>query len=281
MLDTHARIMTRALARSHQPAYAARWSPDKGMWPDERQAQRTRQPSFRMEGTMAESNLPAESGPLAIATLVTTRCRKLGLSKARLVRLAGYRNEAKGLRRLDALLVGDTEPAHILIQALPIALGLPTGIITAAVEETQQQLATLRRQAAERAEAEYRATFRPHAVILTERTIPQPMFIAAVIGAERLLRVEFEPSVKPVHFVKLALHGVNQRLAEWRHPLPGYGRPTGIIVNYSPDCGVRFDLEGTPRETFDEAYRIGQVQLLLKGRPVPPLVSQVLAQTAG
>jgi hypothetical protein len=139
----------------------------------------------------------------------------------------------------------------------------------------------MKRQAAERAEAKYWKAFRPHAVILTERTIPQPIFVAAIIGAERLLRVEFQTDARPVQFVKLALDGVKQRLAEWRHPLPGYGRPTGIIVNYAPDCGVRFDLDGTPRETLDEAYRVGQVQLFLKGRPVPPLVSQILAQTAG
>jgi hypothetical protein len=229
---------------------------------------------------MAETNLPTKSEPLAIKTLVTTRCQELELTKARLVRLTGYKNEAKGLRRLDALLAGDTEPAHVLIQALPIALDLPARTISAAVEMTKQQLAAMRRQAAEQAEAEYRAAFRPHAVILTERQISSPLFIAAIIGAERLLRVDFEPRARPVQFVRLALDGVKQRLAEWRHPLPGYGRPTGIIVNYSPDCGVRFDLDGTPRETFDEAYRIGQVQLMLKDRPTPPLVLQVRSQTA-
>ena len=127
----------------------------------------------------------------------------------------------------------------------------------------------MKREAAEQAEADWRAAFRPHAIILAERTLPQPVFIAAVIGVDRLLRVDFGPEVKPVQFVQLALDGVKQRLAEWRHPLPGYGRPTGVIVNYSPDCGVRFDLDGTPREALDEAYRVGQVELLIEGRPVP------------
>jgi hypothetical protein len=195
--------------------------------------------------------------------------------------LAGYRNEAKGIRRLEALLAGDTEAAHALILALPIALDLPTDTISAAIEETQQQLAAMRRQAAERTEAEYRSAFRPHAVILTERRICSPMFIAAVIGVERLLRVDFEPNARPVQFVRLALDGVKQRLAKWRGALPGYGRVTGIIVNYSPDFGVSFDLDGRPLETFDTAYRVGQVQLLFKGRPFPPWVLQVRAQTAG
>jgi hypothetical protein len=115
------------------------------------------------------------------------------------------------------------EPARALIQALPVALGLPARTISAAMEETQQQLVTLRRQAAEQAEAEYRAAFRPHAVILTERTIPQPIFIAAIIGVDRLLRVEFQTGARPVQFVTLALDGVKQRLAKWR----GRCRDTG------------------------------------------------------
>jgi hypothetical protein len=172
---------------------------------------------------MAAPNPRTESEPLAIKTLVTTRCHELGLTKARLLRLAGYRNETKGLRRLDALLAGAMEPARALIQALPVALGLPARTISAAMEETQQQLVTLRRQAAEQAEAEYRAAFRPHAVILTERTIPQPIFIAAIIGVDRLLRVEFQTGARPVQFVTLALDGVKQRLAKWR----GRCRDTG------------------------------------------------------
>ena len=230
--------------------------------------------------TISDSLLAAAE-PLAIATLVTTRCRELGLSKARLVRLAGYQNEAKGLRRLDALLAGDTEPAHVPIQALPIALDLPARTVSAAIEETQQQLAAMKRQASQQAEAEWRAAFRPHAIILTERTIPQPLFIGAIIGVGRLLRIDFGRNENPVQFVKLALDGVKRRLAKWRGALPGYGRVTGIIVNYTPNFAVRSDLDGRPLETFDTAYRVGQVQLFLKGRPVPPLVSQVLAQTAG
>ena len=45
---------------------------------------------------MAELN-PTKSEPLAIETLITSRCRDLGLNNARLVRLAGFKNGAKGL----------------------------------------------------------------------------------------------------------------------------------------------------------------------------------------
>ena len=73
----------------------------------------------------------------------------------------------------------------------------------------------MQREAAEQAEAEWRAAFKPHAIILTERTVPSPMFLVAVIGVERLLRVDFDTNVSPVGFVKLALRGVKQKLTEW------------------------------------------------------------------
>jgi hypothetical protein len=56
---------------------------------------------------------------------------------------------------------------------------------------------------------------------------------------------------------------------------------TGFVVNYTPDCAVTFGLDGRPRKTLDKAYRVGNCQLLLKGRPVPSLVSQVRAHAAG
>ena len=30
--------------------------------------------------------------------------------------------------------------------------------------------------------------------------------------------------------------------------VPAFGRPTGFIVNYTPDRAVRFDLDGNPGE---------------------------------
>ena len=179
------------------------------------------------------------------------------------------RTSSKGIRRLNDLLAGDLETTGALLRGLPAALNLPVHVISEAVERTRQQIAALQRQATEQAEAEWRAAFKPHAIILTERTVPSPMFVAAVIGVERLLRVDFDTSASPVQFVKLALGGVKQKMAEWSGQLPGYGRLTGVVVNFTPDFGVRFGLDGEPRETFEAAYRAGAVDLLIKGRLVP------------
>ncbi len=51
--------------------------------------------------------------------------------------------------------------------------------------------------------------------------------------------------------------------------LPAFGRPIGLVVNYSPDRAVRFDLDGNALEILQRAYRIGEAYLLHRGRPIP------------
>ena len=57
--------------------------------------------------------------------------------------------------------------------------------------------------------------FQPHAVILTERTRPEPIFVAAIIGSERLLRVDFDLDGERESYIKKVLEEVRRRLAKW------------------------------------------------------------------
>jgi hypothetical protein len=104
--------------------------------------------------------------------------------------------------------------------------------------------------------------FRPHAIILTEKTVPQPIFVAAIIGAERLLRIDFDLALGPGSYANQALAGVRRKLAEFRSKsgempdtLLAFGRPVGVVVNYMPDRAVRFDLDGKPLVTLPRARR--------------------------
>ena len=53
---------------------------------------------------MSESSNPRS---LAIQALILDRCRALGLSRSELVRRAGFKNVAKGIRRMDNLAVAN------------------------------------------------------------------------------------------------------------------------------------------------------------------------------
>ncbi len=131
------------------------------------------------------------SGRFAIGGLVSNRCRELGLDRAGLIRRTGYKNVAKGLRRLDDLFAGELERTNDLIRALPDALHIPGHADETAVAETRHQIKEYAFRIAQEEEAAWRAAFVPHAVILTDRTRP-PIFVAALIGVERLLRIDFD-----------------------------------------------------------------------------------------
>jgi hypothetical protein len=114
--------------------------------------------------------------------------------------------------------------------------------------------------------------FRPHALIVTERTRPQPLFMAAFFGVNRLLRLELDLTAPGASFPRQALTGLQRRLAEFpdvAEGLPSFGRPTGVLVNYAPDCAIRYDLEGRVQELLPAAVQLSEVELTF-GEPWSP-----------
>jgi hypothetical protein len=202
------------------------------------------------------------SDELPIATLVSGRCKKLSLRPVELIRRCGYKNVSKGLRRLEHFCQGNFTGSDTLIRALPFALDVPDEAIRKAVEDTQRQIH-------EAKESAWRAAFIPHAIILTERRLPTQLFVAAILGIDRLRRVDFDLTKSPVTFVQQALDGLRGKLVRWNSDqIPTFGKPVGVIVNYSPGRAVRYDLEGNAVEVLDRAYRIGDVSLSIGKRPV-------------
>lgn len=107
-------------------------------------------------------------------------------------------------------------------------------------------------------EAEWGIAFRPHAIIATDRSVPSPIFVAALIGVEKILRIDLDTSLPEETFVHQALAKVPDQTA-------AFGRPIGVTINYSPDRAVRYDLNGNPLETLAEAIRCREASLI-----VPP-----------
>ena len=193
-----------------------------------------------------------------IGRLIEDRQHALGLSRADLIRRTGQKNISKGMRRLDTLLAGDLSDAEFLLRHLPEALELPRSVFDAEVTATRLQLA----QEAEAVEAErdkaWRAAFKPHAIIVPERSVPSPIFAAALIGVERLLRIDFDHTRDPETYLKQSLNRLPPSVLT-------FGRPIGILVNYSPDHAVRYDLIGTVMERLPNAVRPGEAKITLKG----------------
>ena len=97
-----------------------------------------------------------------------------------------------------------------------------------------------------------------------ERKIPSPIFVAAIFGVDRILRIDFDPDQPPVTYTRQALVGIQQKLAHFKcAALPGFGKPIGFVVNYSPDHAVRYNLQGNALEILPAAYRTGRAAMSL------------------
>ena len=187
---------------------------------------------------------------------------ELGLSRGELAKRLGYKNIAIGIRRTDVLCDGDLEGTKHFLDVLPQALETSADTVKRALEQTVRELELAEKQEAEARDKIWRENFRPHAIILTEQTVPSPIFVAALIGVEKLLRIDLDATQGPVSFVRQVL----DRLPEGAS---AFGKTAGYVINYSPDQAIRFDPNGKPIAILDKAVRPGTAILRLGRRPIP------------
>lgn len=202
--------------------------------------------------------------PLPIAKLIESRSRELGLRRSALVRRMGYSEAglSKGLKRLEQICRGEFALTQVALKRLPEALEMPPDLVERAVSDSRQRLDEVR-------EAAERAVFKPHAIILTEKLIPHPIFIAAVTGAPKWKRIELDAARGPETFLEQALAVTRQRMAMFGGTLPMFGKVTGLAVNYAYDLHVRYDLEGRETGAHRAMLRSGEAKWEL--RPGKPL----------
>jgi hypothetical protein len=109
---------------------------------------------------------------LAIATLIRSRMIELGLSRGEFVKRLGYKNIAKGIRRIDVLCGGDVEGTKQFLDVLPQALETSAETVKRALDQTVRELELAERQEAEARDKIWRENFCPHAIILTDCAKP-------------------------------------------------------------------------------------------------------------
>lgn len=195
---------------------------------------------------------------LPIAVLIERRSRMLGLKRTALVRRLGYRNIAKGLRSLEAVCSGGLARYPDLLRALPGALNMSDREVYEVASDTEVALQAASAKKDKEGEALYRRTFRPHAIILTERSLPAQIFVVALLGAERLLRIDVDLSAPRDTWLPQAVAAMPERV-------PGFTKPVGIVMNYSPDEAVQYDLITKTATPLTAAKRIGHAHLSING----------------
>ena len=196
----------------------------------------------------------------AIGGFVEKRRKALELSRSGVVKRLGFKNLSKGCKRYDAFLGGHIEQPFIL-QNLAAALDVDVDVIQATLETTRCAISDAEKQAEADAEAAWRRSFRPHGIIETEKSIPEPIFIAALMGTEKLKRIELDDTAQDAALLEQMIVRTRDHMAEWNGSIPAFGKATGIVVNYTPDKAVRYDLEGNFRERLTSAVRLGSARI--------------------
>jgi hypothetical protein len=210
------------------------------------------------------------SGQLEIAALVEKRMRELGLSRADLAARLGYLNFAKGMRRIDEVCQGQLDRHSELLARLPYALKIDSKVVYEAETKTRAQMAEAARQAAVAQEQEWRAKFKPHAIVLTERSRPSQITICDLVEGESFKFIQLDATKPRWTFIHQALRVLNKRLHERRTKIiPFFGAPTGIAINFDPDRAVRYDLEGHALQILKGAVRLGERRVSVGGKPMP------------
>jgi hypothetical protein len=89
---------------------------------------------------------------------------------------------------------GDIKGTKQFMDVLPQALETSAEIVTLALDQTVREIELAEQKEAEARDKIWRENFCPHAIILTQRTVPSPIFVAAIIGVEKLLRIDLDPT---------------------------------------------------------------------------------------
>jgi hypothetical protein len=240
-----------------------------------------------MEGSAMTIQLP-------LAQLIQTRMSELGVDRQTLGFRLGYRNPLKAAGRVDALCWGHitSKKSRLALRRLPEALEIPEEVVLRALRDTEDALAQRRRQEEEerriiheKEEMEWRAAFRPHAILHTENTRPSSITMCALTGGpRRWLRIDFDTSKPPFTFVHQALVGLPKKArkseVDGRWHVMFFGEVLGFIINYSPEKALRYDLEGQPLEVLPKAYRPGDITLSIGGKSYSPTVVARVLGTA-
>jgi hypothetical protein len=196
------------------------------------------------------------------------RARALGLSRSDLVHRFSYRDIGKGHKALSTVLLTGVIPLHIanrLAEALEVDDALFRAVIDATMRQKRDE-ASVRRAESER---EYRASFRPHLQVQTERQVPSPIFVAALLTVARFRIVHLPNGALAANdetrdcFIKTII------IDHWRENrgrVPAFGQITGyvfvLVAGYSGvDFGLPFSISGDRSGPIQKVERLGVATL--------------------
>jgi len=203
-----------------------------------------------------------------IGRLVLACARALGLSRTDLVRRLRFANLHAGHASLTALMMTGSAPPTIaakLDEVLEVEPDLINAVLVATARQVRDEAGS---QMLMREDA-YRAAFRPHLQVETERRIPSPIFVAALFGTKRL-RVVPIPDAAFVASEEIRDQSVKTTIVEHYRDQRGHVPAFGAITTYAlvllagyggVDFGLPFDVSGDQIGPMREVRRLSEATL--------------------
>jgi hypothetical protein len=203
-----------------------------------------------------------------IGRFILDRARTIGMSRSELVHRLGYRDIGGGHKALSALLLRGLVAPHVanhLADALEADPALVGSVIDATVGQKRDE-ARERRIESERA---YLASFRPNLHVQTERAVPSPIFVAALLTVARLRTVSLPEEALTANdeardrIIKTTI------IDHWHENngyVPAFGGITGyvlvLVAGYGGfDFGLPFSVTGDRAGAMQKVERLGQATL--------------------
>jgi hypothetical protein len=206
----------------------------------------------------------------SIGRFILERAQSLGMSRTELVRRLGYSQIGNGHRALGELLTTGTVPPQIA-KHLADALQVDEAIVAAVMAATARQQQDEASQRTLAREAAYRTAFKPHLRCETERAIPEPLFVAALLTSARLRRVPVCPETWQMSADerdRLLKAAIQEHYRERRGYVPSFGAIVGytavVLAGYRIDFGLPYDLDGDSVGPLQPVERLGEAALGIK-----------------
>ena len=203
-----------------------------------------------------------------IGRFILERSRVLEISRSDLAHRLGYRDIGRGHKALSEVLVTGVVPRHVekyLAAALEIDDALLEPVIGATTRQKRDE-ASERRVETEQA---YRVSFRPHLQVQTERALPSPIFVAALLTVARLriIRLPDEALTTSDEARDVIIKTII--IDHWRENrgrVPAFGGITGYVLvsvaGYGGfDLGLPFSVTGDRAGAMQKVERLGEATL--------------------
>jgi hypothetical protein len=202
-----------------------------------------------------------------ISRFILERARALGVSRTELVRRLGYLQIGNGHRALGELLRTGTAPPQIA-EHLADALQADEATVAAVMAATTRQQRDEASQRILAREAAYRTAFQPHLRCETEREIPEPLFVAALLTSARLRLVPVCPETWQMSADerdRLLKRAIQDHYRGHAGRIAAFGSIVGysavVMPGYLLDFGVPYDLNGYPVGPLRPVKRLGEAVL--------------------